>query len=62
MEGVTTRPGDSLFRNATGKVLYVGKAHDLRSRLQSYRRPGGDGRVNVAFLERDAKSVACTAP
>jgi len=57
LEGVSTRPGVYLFRNAEGKVLYVGKARNLRSRLVSYRRPGGDGRLNVAFLERDATDV-----
>jgi excinuclease ABC subunit C len=38
-------------------VLYVGKARGLRSRLRSYRRPGGDGRLQIPFLERDAASV-----
>ncbi len=57
LEGVPARPGVYLFRDAQGGVLYVGKARSLRARLASYRRPGGDGRLNVAFLERDAHSV-----
>ena len=57
MEGVPSRPGVYLFRDAEEKVLYVGKSRNLRARLGSYRRPGGDGRLNVAFLERDAHSV-----
>ena len=57
MDGVSSRPGVYLFRNAAQEVLYVGKARNLRSRLGSYRRPGGDGRLGVWFLERDATSV-----
>jgi len=53
---VPDRPGVYLFRSRAGKVLYVGKARDLRSRLATYRT-GGDGRINVRFLERDAGSV-----
>jgi excinuclease ABC subunit C len=57
MDGVPARPGVYLFRDAEQRVLYVGKAADLRARLTSYRRPGGDGRLGVLFLERDATSV-----
>ena len=57
LEGVTDRPGVYLFRNEKGRVLYVGKSRNLRARLGSYHRPGGDGRLGVQFLERDAASV-----
>ncbi len=57
MQQVAERPGVYLFRDAGGRVLYVGKARDLRGRLQTYRTPGGDGRLGVRFLERDACSV-----
>lgn len=54
---IPQRPGVYLFRGPDGGVLYVGKARNLRARLASYRRPGADGRLNVAFLERDASGV-----
>ena len=40
---VPKRPGVYVFRGDDGRALYVGKAGNLRSRLTSYRRPGGDG-------------------
>lgn len=45
-------PGVYLFRDGKGRVLYVGKAADLRARVRQYVA-GGDGRVQVpVFLER----------
>ncbi len=57
LEGVPELPGVYVFRGADEAALYVGKARNLRSRLASYRRPGGDGRLGVRFLERDAVRV-----
>ncbi len=54
---VPERPGVYLFKGEDGAVLYVGKAANLRARLASYRRAGGDGRFMIPFLERDARTV-----
>lgn len=57
IDAAPEKPGVYLFRDAGGTVIYVGKARLLKSRLRSYRRPGGDGRLAVRFLETQAHSV-----
>ena len=49
-------PGVYLMRDAGGKVIYVGKAKDLRARVRAYLR-GGDGRPHVVFLMRQADDI-----
>jgi excinuclease ABC subunit C len=46
---VPARPGVYLFKDRGGKVIYVGKAASLRSRVRTYLR-GGDERSQVRFL------------
>lgn len=50
-------PGCYVFRDGGGQALYVGKAGDLRKRVASYLRPGGDGRFGIGFLEREARDL-----
>ena len=52
-----TSPGVYLFKSARGRVLYVGKAQNLRGRVRSYLRPGGDGRIRVPALVEGATDV-----
>jgi len=53
---IPTTSGVYLFRDARGKVIYVGKAANLRARLRQYLR-GDDGRFFVPFLVSDADDV-----
>jgi len=55
-EALPTGPGVYLFKSEAGKVLYVGKAQNLRSRVRSYVS-GGDGRVRIPLLLERAHDV-----
>ncbi len=50
-------PGIYVFVDAAGKALYVGKAANLRARVRSYLKPGGDGRPSLPFVEERAADV-----
>jgi excinuclease ABC subunit C len=52
-------PGVYLMSDARGKVLYVGKAKELRARLRNYTAPGGDGRPQIPHLIRRVAGVRC---
>ena len=51
-----TGPGVYLFKDRRGKVLYVGKAVNLRARVRQYLQ-GNDERFMVPYLVRAAKDV-----
>jgi hypothetical protein len=40
LKALPAAPGVYLFRDASGEVLYAGKAKDIRRRVQSYRNAG----------------------
>ncbi len=49
LDGLPTRPGVYLMRDKNSKVIYVGKAKNLRGRVRGYFR-AGDGRSKIQFL------------
>jgi excinuclease ABC subunit C len=59
LDTLSPSPGVYLLKDRAGKVLYVGKAKSLRSRVRAYFRPSGegegDGRFQVRFLMRKVR-------
>ncbi|MBI5154237.1 excinuclease ABC subunit UvrC [Candidatus Poribacteria bacterium] len=49
--------GVYLMKDAAGKIIYIGKAANLRSRVRSYFREGGDGRLQSEFLRGRIDSI-----
>lgn len=52
-------PGVYIMDDARGKVLYVGKAKDLRARVRNYSVPGGDGRPAIPNLIERVRGIRC---
>ncbi len=52
-------PGVYLMEDGRGKILYVGKAKNLRERLHQYAGRGGDGRPQIPHLRNRVASVRC---
>ena len=48
-QSLPTGPGVYLFKSERGRVLYVGKAQNLRNRVRQYVS-GGDGRIRIPSL------------
>jgi excinuclease ABC subunit C len=56
VEALPSGPGVYLFKGEGGRVLYVGKAQNLRARVRSYVS-GADGRIRVPLLVKRARDV-----
>jgi len=54
-EHLPRKPGVYLFRDGSGRTLYVGKATDLRARVRSYF--GSDDRRKVGQLLREVQRI-----
>jgi excinuclease ABC subunit C len=50
LKTLPAKPGVYLFRDAGGKVLYVGKAKTLRPRVRSYFQKSSDSRASIHLL------------
>jgi excinuclease ABC subunit C len=52
-----TQPGCYLYKNATGEVIYVGKAKNLRARVRSYFLEASQVNAKTGSLMREAVDV-----
>ena len=52
LKHASTRPGVYRMLDAQGKILYVGKAKNLKNRLSSYFRGGGLDNKTIALVNR----------
>lgn len=50
IKGLTTEPGVYLWKDEKGRILYVGKAVNLRNRVKSYVRKDSNRAVKVAAM------------
>ena len=57
LDALPQTPGVYLMKSAKGRVLYVGKAQNLRARVRSYFG-AGDGRIQVPKLVRRIADVS----
>lgn len=52
-----TSPGVYIFKDADEKVVYVGKAKNIRSRVANYFTKSGDGRPKIAELREKVSQI-----
>ncbi len=52
-------PGVYLMKDARSRIIYIGKAVNLRSRVRSYFTSGGDTRIFHEFISLRASDVDC---
>lgn len=57
LRGLPTKPGVYLMKNADGRVLYVGKADSLRSRVRSYFAARGPEDARIARMVAEVADV-----
>ena len=57
LRSLSSRPGVYMFKDASGEVLYVGKAKSLRDRVRSYLGREASRDIKTAHLVRQARTV-----
>lgn len=57
INAISAQPGVYLFRNAANKVIYIGKAKNLRSRVRSYFQPSRPHHSRTAVMVRQVADI-----
>lgn len=57
LSALPDRPGVYLFKDSAGRIIYIGKAKSLRSRVRSYFTAGDDGRYQYPRLIASIRDV-----
>lgn len=60
IEAIRHFPADSgvyLMKDASGKIIYVGKALNIKKRVSSYFKSSGDSRYQIRFLMARVESI-----
>jgi excinuclease ABC subunit C len=57
LDDIPREPGVYVMKDAAGRVLYVGKAQELRARVRQYLTPERDTRPSVPFLMRRVADI-----
>ncbi len=57
LENLSTLPGVYFFKNEKGKVLYIGKAKNLRNRVRSYFQKSRVGETKLRVLVRKIRDL-----
>ncbi len=57
IEQLPAKPGVYFLKGGRGRILYIGKAQNLKSRVRSYFRAGGDGRLRAALLSQQVREI-----
>ncbi len=57
LDALPRQPGVYLFKDEKGRIVYVGKAQDLWTRVRAYLRPESDTRASAQHLARAIADV-----
>ncbi len=57
LNNIPTKPGVYLYKNAQGKIIYVGKAVNLRNRVRSYFHASAQENAKTRHLVRDIAEI-----
>ncbi len=57
LDNLPHQPGVYMMKNAAGKIIYIGKAKSLRSRVRSYFTANADGRAKTIRMRNQVADI-----